>query len=113
MPIKWMPDQVHEFGLLHDRFEYEDGKYWRVREQTNRDAILRANETLRRTAQKRTDGMRWALSIPQDDYDGLLARNPDLGSRDRQIKRHAWQRFMLSAESLPYRVYDGKRGMSA
>ena len=100
-------------GLYRDRYSLEDGKLWRVREQTNRDAILQANAALRSAEARRLEGMRWALSIPQDDYDMLKALNPDLASTDREVKRLAWQRFMSSAESLPYRVVETARGRTA
>ena len=100
-------------GLYRDRYSLEDGKLWRVREQTNRDAILQANAALRSAEARRLEGMRWALSIPQDDYDMLKARHPELASTDQEVKRRAWQRFMVSAESLPYRVVETARGRTA
>lgn len=107
------PDVSLEGGLYRDRFTLEDGKLWRVREQTNRAAILQQNAAARAGALRTLDGMRWAMTIPQDDYDELAARNPDLVSPDREIKRRAWLAFMRSSDSIPYRVVSPGRGRSA
>jgi hypothetical protein len=97
-----------------DRWYFEDGKVWRVRSQNDRRAILEKNKALRNADRRKEDGLRWALSIPTDDYDVLVKLNPDLGSVDRQIKNQAWRKFLASPESIPYRVYEPKgRGRSA
>lgn len=45
-----------------------------------------------------------ALAIPELDYYVLLARFPDLNSKDRDTQKRAWQQFCKSEHSLPYRV---------
>ena len=72
-----------------DRWYSEDGKIWRVRTQTDRRAILEKNKALRNADRRKEDGMRWALSIPTDDYDMLVKRNPELGAANRQVKHKA------------------------
>lgn len=106
MGIKAKPDDIAEGGLYRDTWTLEDGKLWRDRQQTNRGAILRANAELRKSEANRLDGMRWALRIPEDDYVALRARNPELASNERAVRDAAWSKFMLSAESLPYRIYE-------
>jgi hypothetical protein len=62
-------------------------------------------------AVRKTDGLRWELSVPHDDYARLVAGNPALNSRDAAEKTAAWLAFMRSPESAPYRVreYRGRQ----
>lgn len=105
MAVKIGPDRIVD-GVFRDTLSLEDGKVWRHREQLDRPAILRANATLRRSEANKMDGMRWALRIPEDDYAGLVKRNPALQTTDRGIRDKAWAKFLASDESLPYRVYE-------
>ena len=106
-----MPGNLELFdGLFHDRLVLEDDKLFRVRSQVNRQAILAENARLRNEQQKRTDGMRWALSIPEDDYSELLRLRPELNSPSASVRDAAWRQFMLSPESMMYRVYEARRG---
>ena len=107
---KLIQTERSDCGQFLDRWYLEDGKVWRVRSQLTAGEILRENAERRKAAQRRTDGMRWALSIPQDDYDALLKLDPELGAKDREVKRKAWERFMKSDRSLPYRVQHSARG---
>lgn len=113
MGVKILDDQVTEDGLYLDRFRLEDGKIWRHRLQMNRLDILRENVARRGYERRKPDGLVHALTIPEDDLAILVARYPELGSKDREIKHKAWRRFMLSPESEPYRTYNAKRGMTA
>lgn len=97
-------------GLYRDRYCEEDGTIYRVRDQVNRGAILAANQLARSLEKRRTDGMRWALQIPADDYADLVLRNPELIAADREIKDRAWRKFIASPESLPYRIWDQAAG---
>jgi len=72
-----------------------------------RSEILRLNSYLRNNnGVRETDGIRWALSIPTDDYAKLITSNPALNSRDRAEQQKAWQTFIASDVSLPYRVME-------
>lgn len=42
------------------------------------------------------------LCIPELDYYVILARNPDLKSKDHETRTRAWRKFMDSPEALPY-----------
>ena len=53
---------------------------------------------------RRTDVLRWALSIPRVDRYLLGVKYPDLNSRDAETRTRAWKKFMASSESRPYRV---------
>lgn len=46
----------------------------------------------------------WALQIPELDWAILQVRYPDLIAKDREIQSKAMNKFILSDESLPYRV---------
>ena len=50
------------------------------------------------------------LSIPEMDYAVLKIRYPELNSRDATERTKAWQKFIRSPESEPYRTYRIKRG---
>lgn len=49
------------------------------------------------------------LSIPELDYYVIVQRFPDLRSKDPQIKRNAWLKFMGDPASEPYRIHRRKR----
>ena len=70
-----------------------------------RGAILRENEYLRNTqGVRKTDVLRLALQIPEDDHAALVRINPALASKDAKERTAAWLAFIKSPESLPYRV---------
>lgn len=94
------------------RWWIEGTRIHTTREDLDKDQILQMNQQMRGNL-KSVDGMKWALSIPPDDYSALRRLNPDLGAPDAQIRHKAWQKFMVSSLSEPYRVYEAKRGMSA
>ena len=98
-----------------DRWYEEGDKVVRHRFDKTRAGILQSNKIVRDNPQllREMDGMRWALSIPQDDYDMLLKRYPSLASSDRDVKHRAWQRFMSSSVSHPYRIQHQSKGRTA
>ena len=70
-----------------------------------RSEILRLNEYLRLTdGVRKTDGLRKAADIPVDDYFRIVRLNPALASRDPVEQKAAWDKYLQSPESLPYRV---------
>jgi hypothetical protein len=76
-------------------------------EQVNRAAILEGNAILRNQASlRRTDGLRLALRVPDEDIAALRLKYPDLASRDATTRSRAWAKFIQSEESRPYRVTD-------
>lgn len=54
---------------------------------------------------------RVVMNIPIPDMQVINLRYPDTASPDAEIRRRAWDRFLASPESEPYRVSrtDGKR----
>lgn len=70
-----------------------------------RSANLRLNEYLRNSeGVRKTDGLRWALSIPVDDHAVLVRLNPALASKDPVERTKAWKAFAASDVAIPYRV---------
>jgi len=61
----------------------------------NRAAILRENEYLRNTqGVRKTDVLRLALQIPEEDHAALVRINPALASKDAKERTNAWLAFM-------------------
>lgn len=54
---------------------------------------------------------RVALSIPELDFAVLKVRYPELVSTDRETRDRAWQKFVMSPESEPYRIDRLSRGV--
>jgi hypothetical protein len=85
--------------------------------KAERRAVLESNAQLRKEGTLRgLPGEQWgyvALSIPVDDMRVIQLRYPDVCSLDPQIQHAAWQKFIRSPESEPYKVRknDGKRGL--
>lgn len=76
---------------------------------SERSENLRLNEFLRNNAGvRKSDGIRWSLSIPYDDWVALGRLNPALRSKDAVEKTKAWKAFINSPESIPYRVMEAK-----
>jgi hypothetical protein len=68
-------------------------------------SILKENqEVLDRGGSRHMDWGGLYLSIPKAHLRVLEMRYPDLASHDGDIKLHAWERFLRSDESKPYRV---------
>lgn len=82
---------------------------WSVRTQYGRDNILSTLERCRaeRSHPRDLDGLgRWALSVPFEDWLRLKAKYPDLACKDGKIQTKAWQTFIQSSESIPFRMRD-------
>ena len=93
----------------------ENGNVYKVVIQENEQEIMAQNHELQLnpSALKDIDGFRWALQIPEDHRLVLGLKYPDLNSPDASIHHKAWQKFMRSSESIPYRVRTpSKRGMA-
>lgn len=96
------------------RWYFEDGKLWRNTVDLAKPHVLQQNAEMRKPGvMADNDGMRWALSIPEDDHVMLIAKYPDLRSPDKHTHHRAWQKFMRSSESLPYRVRHWGKGRAA
>lgn len=94
-------------GLFLERYRYQphEGKLYRELSQPSRRLILERNAELRKSEAVRDLSFgRLALTIPLEDWQDLRARYPELASKDGEIRARAWQRFISSAESLPYKV---------
>lgn len=67
--------------------------------------IFRKNEYLQQVeGVKKTDGTRWALSIPAWDYELFKRINPALTSKDAKTRTNAMLSFLNHPASKPYRV---------
>lgn len=74
---------------------------------SERSETLRLNEYLRNNdGVRKTEGHRWALSIPMDDFEKIIKVNPALQSKDRAEYNKAWLTFMKDDASIPYRVME-------
>jgi len=83
---------------------HEDRLYRRLT-QPSRDNVMEAIKTIRQEGVVRAgDVLRWQLSIPLMDHFLLKKKYPDLDSSDPKVKTNAWNRFIASEESRPYRV---------
>ncbi len=112
---KVLSTELSGCGRFIERYYLEGEKVYRVREDVGEADLLRRNAALRSEpeALKKADWGRWALSIPQDDYEGICLLFPGIRSHDRQEQHKAYQEFMKSDLSIPYRVYPAKRGRTA
>ena len=77
-----------------------------VTDQASRPLILDTVAEMRKAEpmQDREGLGRWALSVPMLDWMALRRKYPDLQSKDPATRSKAWERFIVSAESKPYRV---------
>jgi hypothetical protein len=87
-----------------------DGGITHALEQPGRDALLgMVADTRREHPIADREGLgRWAVSVPFEDWLGLIRKYPDLQAPDAQIKTRAWLRFIASDESNPYRMREGR-----
>jgi hypothetical protein len=67
---------------------------------------LERNRALRegRDAIRKLDSGYVALNIPEQDFYALRKLYPDLTAPDHEVRRKAWQAFVASPFSEPYRV---------
>lgn len=76
----------------------EAGKLVRQERQPARDVIMKRVQRLRienREALKpEVAHLRPTAMIPEQDFDYLLARNPDLKAPDAEIRAKAWKKFL-------------------
>lgn len=79
-------------------------------EQPNRENILNENAELRKNpgALRALETFRFELSIPEIDMPTLYKLYPNLQAVDAGIRTQAWNHFINSDVSLPYRVRDRK-----
>ena len=105
-PELWMPKGAFWQGDAVSRLSVEQGHVVRKQYQPTRNAILQQNQDLQREpeALRDLDWSQWALSIPELDYKRLIKKYPELNSPDSGLSHRAWQRFLASSESDPYRV---------
>ena len=69
--------------------------------------IFRSNEYLRNTqGVRKTDVLRYQLSVPNWDRVLFGRINPALNSRDAVERSNAWKAFLRHPASLPYRVME-------
>ena len=70
-----------------------------------RKPILEQNQRIRiEDAAAEQDMGRIELHIPELDLAVLKIRYPELACRDHEIYNRAWDKFIASSESLPYRI---------
>ena len=75
-------------------------------------AVLKENqEVLDRGGARSLSFGQMALQIPMSHRVALGRKYPDLDSPDQTIQLKAWQKFIKSAESKPYRVSAPKYGL--
>jgi hypothetical protein len=79
----------------------------------SRQAALQANAEMRkgRVGGVPDDWGYVALNVPVSDMRILQVRFPELASPNADVQHRAWQRFIRSPESAPYKVRrnDGRR----
>lgn len=77
-----------------------------------RKRVLELNQSVRQAHEQMAhlDIGSLVLQIPELDYYVLMRRFPELDSRDAEIQRKAWDKFLRDPRSEPYRVRrnDGK-----
>lgn len=57
------------------------------------------------------DGTKTITNMDLTGYNALVAMNPDLASTDGEIAKRAWDKFLATTESTPFKV-DGSIGAS-
>jgi len=71
----------------------------------SRKFVLRQNEEVRSAGGARTLSFgRSELQIPKEEAERLKASNPDLTCADGEIAAKAWNKYINSSESKPYRL---------
>ena len=112
------PDALHsppspEPDPITVRLVEEQGTLVADWQQPSRGRLLDGVRTLRQDRLARA--FEWArpeLEIPALDFHFLTKANPDLASRDGQIKTRAWKKFLASPASIPYRVRGRGRNLN-
>ena len=96
-----------EGDIVHKYTMSSSGRFTRERISANGRAVAELNQTLQRDKPLRDLSFgRWGLQIPENEYNRLLLKKPELSCWDKDIRTKAWKRFMASSESKPYRVHE-------
>ena len=92
-------------GAIRTRRWWDGTKFMRLMTQET-DHILAENAEIRKNkpALRKMQAMEWSLQIPTLDYYNIIKANPDLTCADAEIRNKAWRKYIVSDESLPYRV---------
>jgi len=103
-----IPDQVQSDGVLNVELKnvpHEDRVYRKLTQPT-RNLILNRNKELRKNPGSIRDLSfgRQHLSIPLEDYEILKRKYPVLVRGSNAEKTKFYKKFILSTESIPYRV---------
>jgi hypothetical protein len=92
-------------GMLRETAVDPDGKLYVKTSNPHRDAQMEAIQQRRNEGViKQKADMHFALDIPEFDYAMLVKRQPELSCGDPDTEHKAWQRFLNSSESKPYRT---------
>ena len=90
---------------MHVKRQVDNGVLSRVSFDPNREASLAEVKKIRESGiVQKKDAFWWQLSFPPMDLAKLKRKYPELDSDDMQIKAKAWNKFLKSSESQPYRV---------
>ena len=89
--------------LSRDVFAEPDGTVSSRLRQVDRDRIMETTQQRRGSARK-LDWGRLVLTIPVVDLARIKDRYPELRAPDAETRNRAWQRFIASSESAPYRT---------
>ena len=95
-----------EGDIVHKYTIETSGRITREVQSVSGAAVLEHNQRRRLEPESMRD-MDWgqmALNIPEAHYQVLMSRYPDLKSWDSEIRAKAWDKFIASDASRPYRV---------
>ncbi len=97
---------IDDVWLSQFRFCNHEGKLYRNLIQPSRDFILNRNSEMRKTKGIINDLSfgRFQLRIPLADYEMLKKKYPILKNGSNAERNKFYKKFILSSESLPYRV---------
>lgn len=90
---------MHKYSLT------PSGRFTRERLTANGRAVGELNQKLQR--EQVIGGMgwgRWALQIPENEYQRVLLQNPELSCWDKDIRTRAWNKLMNSDRARAWRV---------
>lgn len=95
-----------EGDIIHAYTLETNGRLTREVRSANQAAILDLNQRrrLEPDSMRKVDWARAELDIPEAHYHVLCSKYPDLKCWDKEIRSKAWDKFIASSESRPYRV---------
>tara|TARA_R110002020_G_scaffold120196_1_gene274020 strand:+ start:852 stop:1175 length:324 start_codon:yes stop_codon:yes gene_type:complete len=94
-------------GGVLSQSQVKDGVLEKLSVDLDHNAVLAQNKLMREQGLVRKgNDMWWSLSFSEMQYEKITRKYPDLKSHDKEIQTRAWNRFMKSSESLPYRVME-------